>query len=160
MIKLSYLTVMSVFLALPAAAQVSGGAGSPRGVAEACAAGEAGCRQAMNDYVDGMRSSGLQGEAFDQGVADLVVALATAASGDGECNDLDRQLGAAISQSSGFATSAAQRGQIADIAEAVSACAEIQTATITPIGDDAVDNNAEGNGPALAAAGRGAASPN
>lgn len=101
--------------------------------------------------MDRLQASSGRGETFDQGIADLVVALADAASEDDKCNELDRQLGLAISQASAFAINAAQRGQIDQIALAVTECSEIQTASIMPIGEGPIGE---------AAAAREAASPN
>lgn len=156
MFKVTCLTMFSALFVIPAAAQTAGIAAT-RAVVNACGSGDPACRGAMGNYMDTLQASSGRGEIFDQGIADLVVALADAASEDGKCNELDKQLGLAISQASAFAVNGAQRGQIEQIAQAVTACSEIQTASIMPISEGLTD---EGGATGEAAAARQAASPN
>ncbi|WP_353646646.1 hypothetical protein [Mesorhizobium sp. WSM2239] len=110
-------------------------------VVDACSGNDAACSQAARDYLAALRDANLPSEQYDQGVADLVVALATTAANDEVCDDSDRLAAAAISLASTFTTNVAQRAQIDDIAVAVNNCTEIETAALTSPAAEAASPN-------------------
>jgi hypothetical protein len=114
---------------------------SVQAVVNACGGSDAACSQAARDYLAAIQAANLPGDQYDQALADLVVALATTAMDDEFCDDDDKSLAAAISLSGTFATNAAQRGQIDDIAAAVESCTEIQTAALGSLSAEAASAN-------------------
>lgn len=110
-------------------------------VVDACQGDDAACSQAARDYLTVLRAANLPRDQYDQGLADLVVALATTVANDEVCDDRDKLAAAAISLTGTFATNAAQRSQIDDIALAVDTCVELQTAAITSAAAEAASAN-------------------
>jgi hypothetical protein len=110
-------------------------------VVDACSSNDAACSQAARDYLVALRDANLPSGQYDQGLADLVVALATTAANDEVCDDKDKLAAQAISLTSTFTTNAAQRAQIDDIAVAVDDCTEIETAALASPAAEAASPN-------------------
>ncbi|MEQ1941939.1 hypothetical protein ABMA32_05885 [Mesorhizobium sp. VNQ89] len=100
-------------------------------VTNACLVSDAECQTAVTNYLTGLRSANLPTADYNRAVADLVVALATTANDDAECNDEDRRFATAISYSGTLSDDPAQAQLINDISDAVAACTEIRTAALT-----------------------------
>lgn len=99
-------------------------------VVSACQADGDGCANSVQTYLAGVRSSGVAGEAYNEQVADLAIALIDGYDGT-SCNGGELIIASGLAEAARQATSAAQRAQLQDIAASVEQCLpQVRTAAL------------------------------
>lgn len=99
-------------------------------VVSACQGDGGDCVNSVQTYLAGVRSSGVAGEAYNEQVADLAIALIGDYDGS-SCTGGELIIASGLNEAARQATSQAQRAQLEDIAAAIEQCLpQIRTAAL------------------------------